>query len=86
MIKLITEDDVKFYWTLISQDIEKADHAVELLADIAHMWVTIRGFSLASSWLEEYKKKAKVSKSRALQKDLYHRVNRPIEIDITRSL
>ncbi len=36
------------------------------------MWVTVRGFSLASTWLEEYKQseKIKVSKKRALRKDL----------------
>ena len=47
VIKAISEDcDVQFYWTLISQDIEEED-AIELLLDIADMWVTIRGFSLA---------------------------------------
>ena len=68
VIKAITEDDdVQFYWTLISQDIEKEDHAIELLLDIADMWVKIRGFSLASSWLEEYKEKTRASKSRPEQ-------------------
>ena len=86
VIKLITEDDdVQFYWTLISQDIEK-DHVIELLADIADMWVTIRGFSLASSWLEEYERKAKVSKSRALRKDLYHKVNNPLRQILLREM
>ena len=70
---------MQFRWT----HIEKEDHAIELLQDIAEMWVTIRGFSLASSWLEEYKKKAEVSKSRALQKDLYRKVNPPTQTDPT---
>ena len=46
VIKAISEDsDVQFYWTLISQDIDEED-AIELLLDIADMWVTIRGFLL----------------------------------------
>ena len=74
---MINDDDVQFYWTLTSQDIEKKDHAIELLLGIADMFVKIRGFSLASSWLEEYKEKTRTSKSRALRKDLYHKVNSP---------
>ena len=36
------------------------------------MWVTIRGFSLASTWLEQYKKaeQLNVAKSKALRKKL----------------
>ena len=68
---------------LISQDIEKEDHAIELLLDIPNMWVTIRGISLASSWLEEYKKKTKVLKSRALQIVLYRKVNPPTQTHLT---
>lgn len=82
VIKAISEDcDVQFYWTLISQDIDEEEHAIELLLDIADLWVTIRGFSLASTWLEEYKKlkKTKVSKRRGLRKDLYRKVNPPAQ-------
>ena len=61
-------NDVQFYWTLISQDIEKEDHAIELLLDIADMWVKIRGFSLASSWLEEYKKKLELQRVEHFEK------------------
>lgn len=47
VIKAISEDsDVQFYWTLISQDIDEEEDAIELLLDIADMWVTIRGFLL----------------------------------------
>ena len=82
VIKKISEDcDVQFYWTLISQDIDDEEHAIELLIDIADMWITIRGFSLASTWLEEYKhsKKTKVSKSKGLRKELYRKVNPPAQ-------
>ena len=43
---------MEFYWTLIPQDIDDED-AIELLTDISDMWVTIRGFSMVSAWLEE---------------------------------
>ena len=57
LIKVITEDiDVQFYWTLISQDIDEEEDAVRLLKEIVTLWITIRGFSQASTWLEEYKK------------------------------
>ena len=82
VMKKISEDcDVQFYWTLISQDIDDEEHAIELLQDIADMWITVRGFSLASTWLEECKhsKKTKVSKSKGLRKELYRNVNPPAQ-------
>ena len=62
---------MQFFWTLISQEIDGED-AIKLLEDIATMWVTIHGFSLASAWLEEYKrnKGVTVSKTKALRKKL----------------
>lgn len=69
------DGDVQFYWTLLSQDIEEEKDAIELLLIIAEKWITIRGFALASTWLEEYKKtkKTKVSKKKALRKDLHRK-------------
>jgi hypothetical protein len=78
-MKAISEDiDVQFYWTLISQDIDDEEDAIELLTDICD---TIRGFSMASAWMEEYKKlkKTKVAKKRGLRKDLYRKMNPPIQ-------
>lgn len=78
VMKAISEDvDVLFHWTLISQDIDEEEDAIELLTEISDMWVTIRGFSMASAWLEEYKKlkKTKVAKKRGLRKDLYRKAN-----------
>ena len=55
VMKAISNDcDVQCYWTLISQDIDEEGDDIELLLDIADMWITICGFSLASSWLEAY--------------------------------
>ena len=78
VMKAILEDvDVQFHWTLISQDIDEEDDAIELLTEISDMWVTIRGFAMASAWLEEYKKvkKTKVAKKKGLRKDLYRKAN-----------
>ena len=73
LVNIISEDaDVQFYWTLLSQDIDNEDEAIKLLEEIVIMWVTVRGFSLASTWLEQYKnaKQITVSKNRALRKKL----------------
>ena len=42
------------------------------------MWITIRGFSMASSWLEEYKKvkKTKVAKKKACEKTFIKEENK----------
>ena len=68
---------IQFYWTLISQDISEKNDAIELLSTLAKKWVTMQGFLLASSWLEEYKqvKKTKVSKKKALGKYLSKKSN-----------
>ena len=82
VMKAISEDlDVQFYWTLISQDIDDEEDAIELFTNVCDMWVTIRGFSMASAWLEEYKKlqKTKVAKKRGLRKDLYRKMNPPTQ-------
>ncbi len=77
-IDLISKNsDVKLYWSTLAQDIEKEQDANELLSSIAEKWVTMRGFSLVSYWLEEYKqiKKTKVSKQKGLRKELCKKSN-----------
>ena len=73
LVNIITEDsDVQFYWTLVSQDVDEENEAIKLLEEIVTTWVTIRGFSLASTWLEQYKKakQLNVAKSKVLRKNL----------------
>ena len=49
-----SNEDVQFYWTLLS--VEGGGEATKmLLSMIIDQWVTIRGFSYASAWMEEYK-------------------------------
>ena len=42
--KIIKNENVQFYWTLLSQDIERPDESLLLLTDIVTLWVTIRGY------------------------------------------
>ncbi len=46
-------DDVQFYWTLLAHNIDDLEKSEALLTDVVNLWVTIRGFSIAASWLEE---------------------------------
>ena len=50
---IIQDEDVQFYWALINQDIDKPKDAEVLLIEIVKLWVIIRGFSLAASWMDE---------------------------------
>ena len=68
----VQDEDVQFHWALINQDIDKPEDAEVLLIEIVKLWVTIRGFSLAASWMEEYKKsnKKNTQKSTVLRKSI----------------
>ena len=70
--KASQDADVQFYWTLLSQDISSEEDAVMLLNEILNLWVTIRGYSLAASWVENYKStnKRTTQKSVGLRKSL----------------
>ena len=69
---ILTDDDIQWEWCLISQDIDCYKESNEVLKDIVELWVTIRGFSLAASWLEAYKKQEgkTTKKSTGLRKGL----------------
>ena len=69
---VLGDTDVRFYWSMLSVDVDIEDDANELLVNIVNMWLTIRGFSMAGSLLEEYKRIAKTntSKTKSLRKDL----------------
>ena len=56
VVPLITaDDDVQFYWSLISAgwepDIEK-----KILSMVTDLWITVRGFSYANGWIERHKR------------------------------
>ena len=64
-----TDDDVQFYWCLLSgnMDQESADKLLEMLIN---KWITIRGFSFAKSIMEMYKNETKkgTQKAKALRR------------------
>ena len=64
MIQKITDDeDVQFYWSIVAADFEIDDYEIHemLLQKIAELYVTVRGFSFASGWIEKYKQRTKQS-------------------------
>ena len=69
------DDDVQFFWALLTCDIQEEEDAITLLKDIVELWLTIRGFSVAGAWLERHKRKSKTNsrKSKALRKSLSKR-------------
>ena len=72
IMKIAGNEDVQWYWTLISQSIDSEEDAVELLHEVVKLWVTIRGFSLAATWMESYKQSVNqtTKKKKALRRDL----------------
>ena len=73
--KIVASDDVDFYWLIVTADFEIAEKEVHdaLLKEIVQLYVTIRGFSYASFWVEKYKQLTKKStqRSKSLRRDLY---------------
>ena len=53
--KIVENEDVRFHWLMVSVDIPDEVGAIELLQSIVTLWVQIRGFSITSAWLEQYK-------------------------------
>ena len=71
MEKAVEDEDVDFYWSIISADWEPETAAI-LLKMIIEMWLKIRGHSTARAWLELYKQtqKKSVQKSKGIRKQL----------------
>ena len=69
--QICKNEDVLFHWATIACNWEEneADALLHMLVD---HWVTIRGYSFASSYVERYKQKNKktVQKSKGLRKNL----------------
>ena len=64
---VMKNEDVQWYWTLLSQDIDSEDGAILLLKEIVQLWVTVWGFSLVNTWMETYKRN---NKTHRLRKEL----------------
>ena len=64
------DEDVLFHWSMSSIDIAEESHSAELLSNVS-LWVAIRGFSIASTWMEQYKQATKTTKAKhSLRKGL----------------
>ena len=69
---IIEDTDVHFSWLLLCLDLDDDELSKELLGLVAEMWITIRGFSMASAWIEHYKqsKETCTKKKQGLRKGL----------------
>ena len=76
--KLINSEDVHFYWCITTADFNVEDDEVHnyLLRMIVNLFVTVRGFSYASSWIEHHKQSLKKStqRSKSLRKKIVYRL------------
>ena len=74
-----SDDDIQFYWTILSVDIENEAQATKLLKQIIGTWLTVRGNSIAGTWLEQYRQITKPgpSKKKGLRKDLKRATQTP---------
>ena len=58
--EIVSDDDIQFYWSMISVDLD--DHVgQQLLKQIIQLWLTIRGFSTAGAFVEQYKQATKIN-------------------------
>ena len=69
--EIIADDSVQFYWCMISTNIDDEAASEELLYKVAELWLTVRGFSMAGSYVEYYKQCNKEStRKKSLRKGL----------------
>ena len=69
--QIMESDDVIFYWSMVSSNWEEEVASI-LLEMVISSYVTIRGHSTASAWLEKFKRESKksVQKSKGVRKQL----------------
>ena len=73
LVKLIARDEIiQGNWREVGEDIVDEDDFNFLLLKIINLWVTMRGFSIASKWMEDYKqaKNKTIKKTKCLRKEL----------------
>ena len=68
---IVTDDDIGFYWCMLTVEVEEAEGKV-LLEMIVDMYINIRGFSFSKSMMEMYKQETKrcTQKSKSLRRKL----------------
>ena len=50
--------EVLFQWCMLTADVDDTESAV-VLGMLVKLWITVRGFSFTSAWLELYKQRKK---------------------------
>ncbi len=71
--KVLENEELQFYWVLLSQDISNLEDSEQLLSEIVQLWITIiRCFSIVATWMEVYKtdQKRNTQKSTGLRKSV----------------
>ena len=69
---LKSDEDVLFAWSMVTLDLSNEDSCL-LLASVVELWVTIRGLSMASRLVEEYKEALQMTTKgkKSLRKQLF---------------
>ena len=68
--EVVSDSDIEFHWSMLATDLDE-NVGKELLTEIAQLWLTIRGFSMAGSFVEQYKEIVKkTTKKSGLRKEL----------------
>jgi len=69
---ILNDDDVQSHWSMLAVNWVE-EEAAALLPMIAEQWITVRGFSFTSAWMEKFKQTGKpksIQKSKGLRKQL----------------
>ena len=77
---ILADVDVNYYMACATEDLDEPARN-ELLSEIVNLYVTVRGFSFAKSWLEMFKQehKRKLQKSKSLRSKLNCQNNKVLE-------
>lgn len=77
---ILADVDVNYYMARATEDLDELARN-ELLTEIVNLYVTVRGFSFAKSWLEMFKQehKRKLQKSKSLRSKLNCQNNKVLE-------
>ena len=66
---ILKDNEVQLSWTTLAADLSEED-SFKLSRSIVRLWVTIRGFSYASTLVEQYKTQRCSQKKKSLRTEL----------------
>ena len=76
--RILSDDDVQFYWEIASADFEIDDDETKnlLLTKMVQLFLTVRGFSYAGVTMEKHKQltKKSIQRSKSLRRDLHDKI------------